>query len=278
MEKTIQTDSPIEYVDYMKYPVAILAGGFGSRLSEETNLIPKPMVEIGGKPILWHIMKIYSHFGYKEFIIALGYKGNVIKDYFLHYLYSRADRMTLDIPGGIRSYSAQEEGWVVHLLDTGEKTQISGRIRRILEYTKETTLLTYGDGLANIDIDQLVRFHKSQGTLATVTAVNPPSRFGRIQFDYGYRLVKSFDEKPVGSDDEYINGGFFVFEPEILSLGEFKDDEIFERTYLPLLAKEGQLSGFIHNGFWQCMDTLREKQLLNDLWESGKAEWKVWDD
>lgn len=239
-----------------KPPVAILAGGKGTRLSEETCLIPKPMVEIGGKPILWHIMKIYAHYGFREFVIALGYKGEIIKDFFLS-------------PYWV-------DNWVVHLLDTGEETQISGRVRRILEFTKSTTMLTYGDGLANIVVPQLLEFHRYQSCSATVTAVHPPSRFGRLKLSPHNDHVIDFAEKPL--DDEWINGGFMVLEPSILTYGPYRDDEIFERVYLPRLAEEQELASYTHHGFWQCMDTIREKQILNSLWESGNAPWKVWND
>lgn len=236
----------------MKPPVAILAGGKGTRLSEETTVRPKPMVEIGGKPILWHIMKIYAAYGYTRFIIALGYKGEMIRDYFMF----------------------RSGDWDITFLDTGLETQISGRVRRILQHTGETTMLTYGDGVADINIDKLLVHHREAKTLATVTAVQPPSRFGRIKFLPGSNLVSSFDEKPL--DEEYINGGFFVLEPEILDLGEYRDDEIFERIYLPKLVQSKQLSGYLHTGFWQCMDTIREKELLNDMWDKGEAKWKIW--
>ncbi len=236
----------------MKPPVAILAGGKGTRLSEETVVKPKPMVEIGGKPMLWHIMKIYATYGYTRFIIALGYKGDMIREYF----------------------SFRSGDWEVTCLDTGEETQISGRVRRILQHTGETTMLTYGDGLADIDVDKLLEFHRFNKTLATVTAVRPPSRFGRLQFHSSSNLVSAFDEKPV--DGEYINGGFFVLEPDILDWGRYGDDEIFERVYLPKLAEARQLAGYIHTGFWQCMDTIREKELLNKMWEKGDAKWKIW--
>lgn len=259
-----------------KPPVAILAGGRGTRLSEETNLIPKPMVEIGGKPILWHIMKIYAHYGFKEFVIALGYKGEIIKDYFLHYEYTSASHMEIDLRKGGQYHSECVEDWIIHLLDTGEESQISGRVRRIMELTKTTTMLTYGDGLANIDIQQLLDFHRSQKRFATITAVHPPSRFGRLQLSNDKECVTAFDEKPL--NDEWINGGFMVLEPDILTYGPYRDNENFERMYLPRFAEERELSSYVHKGFWQCMDTIREKQILNSLWETGSAPWKVWND
>jgi len=243
----------------MKPIVAILAGGLGTRLTEETIIKPKPMVEIGGKPILWHIMKTYAHYGFNEFVIAAGYKGETIHDYF------ESDP------------EVTQEDWIVTILNTGLDTQISGRIRRILEHTKDRTFLTYGDGLANINIKDLLWFHKYQGKMATITVVRPPSRFGQVFFDQrDGKTITKVDEKPL--QGSYINGGFMVLEPEILTVGDFADDEIFEQVYLPKLAEMGQLNGYIHDGFWQCMDTIRERDILNEMWETGNAKWRVWHD
>lgn len=239
-------------------PVAILAGGLGTRLSEETDIKPKPMVEIGGQPILWHIMKIYAHYGFKEFIIALGYKGDYIKDYFMQ--------------------NKPPHDWRVHLLDTGEATQISGRVRRILQFTCTTTMLTYGDGLADVNVAKLFKFHQAHQGMMTITAVRPPSRFGRVWFAEDKVTICNFDEKPLSAGEEFINGGFMVADPKMLLEFDLGDDEIFERVYLPRLASRRQLVGYVHNGFWQCMDTIREKQLLNEMWATGDAKWKVWND
>jgi glucose-1-phosphate cytidylyltransferase len=264
----------------MKPYVAILAGGLGTRLSEETIIKPKPMVEIGGKPILWHIMKIYSHYGFNRFVIALGYKGEVIKDYFLNYPFTEAKQVNVNLCLGEKSHSECNERWDITLLETGQDTQISGRVRQIMEFTKDTTLLTYGDGLADINICDLMEFHHRQGKIATITAVCPPSRFGRVVFSPDGVSIDEFDEKPVegGEYGDYINGGFMVLEPDILKLGPYADDEIFERVYLPRLARKHELAGYVHSGFWQCMDTIREKQMLNQMWENKKAKWKVWND
>jgi len=241
----------------MKPIVTILAGGLGTRLTEETIIKPKPMVEIGGKPILWHIMKTYAHYGFNEFVIATGYKGEVIEDYFTAY--------------------CKEPTWKVQVLPTGGDTQISGRIRRILERTKDRTFLTYGDRLANINIKDLLWFHKYQGKMVTITVVRPPSRFGQVFFDQrDGKTITKVDEKPL--QGSYINGGFMVLEPEVLTIGDFADDEIFEQVYLPELAEMGQLNGYIHDGFWQCMDTIRERDILNEMWETGNAKWRVWHD
>ena len=251
----------------------ILAGGLGTRLSEETSLKPKPMVEIGGYPILWHIMKIYSVYGIREFITALGYKGEIIKGYFTNYHNLNTD-ISVDISSGkIKRYNSHDENWIVHLLDTGVDTQTGGRIKRAMQFAGgERVMATYGDGLANINISELLKFHKSHGKLATLTAVRPPSRFGAIDFS-GDQVV-DFREKPqVG--EGWINGGFFVLEPEVAGYIE-GDDMPFERYPLETLSKEGQLMAYRHDGFWQPMDVIREKQLLEKLWQSGNAPWKVW--
>jgi glucose-1-phosphate cytidylyltransferase len=253
--------------------VAILAGGLGTRLSEETTLRPKPMVEIGEQPMLWHIMKIYAAQGFTEFVMALGYKGEVIKDYFVNYRY-RAQSLTVRLKSGeITVHDGGGEDWTVHLVDTGADTQTGGRVRRVAEFIgNEPFMLTYGDGVANVDIRKLLECHRGHGKLATVTAVRPPSRFGGIAFDGD--LVREFTEKPqIG--EGWINGGFFVLEPGIAGYIP-GDGAIWEREPMERLAQDGQLAAYRHEGYWQPMDTLREKQLLLNLWTSGKAPWKIW--
>jgi glucose-1-phosphate cytidylyltransferase len=253
--------------------VVILAGGFGSRLSEETDIRPKPMVEIGRQPILWHIMKNYAAYGYKEFIIALGYKAEVIKDYFLKYYYLRNSFSIYLANGYVDVHEGEKEDWLVHLIDTGFETQTGGRIKRLAPWIgNETFMMTYGDGVANINIQDLVAFHRRHGKLATITAVRPPARFGGLSFEGN--LVAKFVEKPQISEG-WINGGFFVLEPRVVEY--IKGDEtLWEREPLEQLAEDRQLVAYCHGGFWQCMDTLRDVRLLNSLWESGKAPWKVW--
>lgn len=253
---------------------AILAGGLGTRLAEETEIKPKPMVEIGGKPILWHIMKIYAAYGFKEFVVALGYKGEIIKDYFINYHY-RARSLTVDLKSGNVTPHEQpnEEDWLVHLLDTGLESSTGGRIKKIAEFIgNEPFMLTYGDGVSDINISALLNFHRAQGKLATVTAVRPPARFGGINFN-GDR-VTAFAEKPqVG--EGWINGGFFVLEPGIT---KYIPDDVtpWEADPMENLAKDGELSAYRHDSFWQCMDTLREVQMLERLWRQGNAPWKIW--
>lgn len=254
--------------------VIILAGGFGTRLQEETTVKPKPMVEIGGRPILWHIMNIYATHGYREFIVALGYKGEVIKNYFLDYYYLR-NSLSIHLGNGrVDVHDAGREDWVVHLIDTGLRTETGGRIKRLAPWIgNETFMMTYGDGVANINIRELVEFHRRHGKLATVTGVRPPSRFGGLSFNGD--MVASFVEKPqIG--EGWINGGFFVLEPGVLDYIE-GDDTIFERDPLERLAQDGQLVAYRHDDFWHCMDTLRDVRLLESLWQEGNAPWKVWE-
>lgn len=251
----------------------ILAGGLGTRLAEESESKPKPMVEIGGQPILWHILRMYASHGFNEFLLALGYKGDVIKRFFLNYYYLR-NSFTVDLRANqVRLLSADCEDWVVHCCDTGLETQTGGRLRRLADQLRgETFMMTYGDGVASIDLQELVRFHKKHGKLATVTAVRPPSRFGGLEFDGDH--VASFSEKPqIG--EGWINGGFFVLEPEVL---DYLDDDstVFERAPLERLAADGQLVAHRHDGFWQCMDTLRDVRYLNSLCDGrAPAPWEV---
>jgi glucose-1-phosphate cytidylyltransferase len=252
---------------------AILAGGLGTRLSEESALKPKPMVEIGGRPILWHILKCYAAFGLTEFVIGLGYKGEMIKDYFVNYRH-HVRSLTVGLASGqITVHDGASEDWTVHLLDTGVQTQTGGRVKRMSEFIgDETFMLTYGDGLADLDFSKLLAFHRSHGKLATVTAVRPPARFGGLQFDGS--MVKEFTEKPqIG--EGWISGGFFVLEPEVRDYIQ-GDDTLFERGPLERLASDGQLVAFRHDRFWQSMDTLRDVRLLESLWADGRAGWKVW--
>lgn len=253
--------------------VVILAGGFGTRLQEETTIKPKPMVEIGGRPIIWHIMKHYAHYGFKEFFIALGYKGEVIKRYFLDY-YLLNGSMTISLSNGdVRMHNKECEDWIVHLMDTGLQTLTGGRVKRLEPWLKdETFMVTYGDGVSDIDLHNLLRFHRSHGRLATVTAVRPPARFGGLIFDGD--LVAEFTEKPqIG--EGWINGGFLVFEPGVFKYLE-GDNTSLEADALERLAADGQLAAYRHDRFWQCMDHLRDACLLQSLWESGNPPWKVW--
>lgn len=251
----------------------ILAGGLGTRISEETHLKPKPMIEIGGKPILWHIMKIYSAYDINEFVVCCGYKGYLIKEYFANYFLHMSD-VTFDMSSNsMQIHQRYAEAWKVTLVDTGEDTMTGGRLKRVAEYLgDEDFCFTYGDGVGTVDIGKIVAFHKDHGKHATVTAVQPPGRFGAL--DIQGTTVRSFAEKPHG-DGAYVNGGFFVLNPNVIDLIE-SDDTVWERTPLELLAKDGQLQAFRHDGFWQPMDTLRDKIYLEDLWQSGKAPWKVW--
>jgi len=255
--------------------VVILAGGLGTRLSEETDIRPKPMVEIGGKPILWHIMKIYSHYGFNDFIICLGYKGYYIKEYFYHYFLHNSD-VTFDFTKGNldrRIHNTNTEPWCVTLVDTGAETMTGGRIKRIKEYIgDETFMMTYGDGVSDVNIRSLLDFHNKNGRKATLTAVLPSGKFGALEMEN--EIVKSFQEKPKG-DGNWVNGGFFVLEPSVIDL--IKDDStIWEREPSEKLAKSGELNAYKHHGFWRPMDTLKDKNDLNFMWESGNAAWKVW--
>lgn len=254
--------------------VGILAGGAGTRLQEETTIRPKPMVEIGGKPILWHIMKLYAFYGHTEFVIALGYKGEIIKDYFVNY-YRRSRSLTVDLANGeVKTHNGDSENWIVHLLDTGVDTQTGGRIKRLADYIgNETFMLTYGDGVSNINLNDLLKFHHDHRKLVTVTAVRPPSRFGGISFNGP--LVTHFTEKPqIG--EGWINGGFFVMEPECANYIE-GDATLWEKEPMERLAQEGQLAAYRHEDYWQCMDTLRDVQLLNSMWKQNTSPWRVWD-
>jgi glucose-1-phosphate cytidylyltransferase len=249
--------------------VVILAGGRGTRLSEETHAIPKPMVSIGGRPILWHIMRHYAAFGLTDFVVACGYKGYVIKEYFANYLTHECD-LAIDLgTGSVEVISQHPEDWKVTLVDTGEATMTGGRLRRLSSLLDETFLLTYGDGLADVRVDDLIDYHRRSGGLATVTAVHPPPRFGALEMRDG--MVTSFREKPFASQDR-INGGFFVFEPAMLPLLT-GDDCVLEADPLATLASRGQLAAYEHDGFWQPMDTLRDRDELIRLWESGEAPW-----
>jgi glucose-1-phosphate cytidylyltransferase len=252
----------------------ILAGGYGTRISEETHLRPKPMVEIGGKPVLWHIMKIYSAHGIDDFVVACGYRGYMIKEYFANYALHMSD-VTIDLRGGngLRVHQSSAEPWSVTLVDTGEDTGTGGRLRRLRSYLgDEDFCFTYGDGVSDVDIRKLIEFHKERRTLATVTATQPPGRFGVITMSES--KITGFDEKPQG-DRAWVNGGYFVLSPKALDYIA-GDDTMWEREPMERLAHEGQLSAFIHRGFWQPLDTLRDKNLLNELWAGGKAPWKKW--
>lgn len=252
----------------------ILAGGLGTRISEETHLKPKPMIEIGGKPILWHIMKIYSHYGVNDFVICCGYKGYLIKEYFSNYFLHMSD-VTFDMKDNhVEIHKKQAEPWRVTLVDTGENTLTGGRLKKIYDYVKndESFCFTYGDGVSNVNIRNSIDFHQQQKCLATVTAVLPPGRYGALQLENG--RVSRFIEKPRG-DGGLINGGFFVLSPKCLDLIE-DDQTSWEAKPLTQLAEMGELSAFEHHGFWQPMDTLREKNMLEELWLSGQAPWKVW--
>lgn len=251
----------------------ILAGGLGTRLSEETTVRPKPMVELGGKPVLWHIMKIYAHHGIHDFVVCLGYKGYVIKEYFANYFLHMSD-VTFNLRSNeMKVHHNTSEPWTVTLVDTGDATQTGGRLRRVRDHVgDETFCFTYGDGLSDVDVRALIAFHREQKTRATLTAVQPAGRFGVI--DIEEEKIRAFQEKPAG-DGSWINGGFFVLEPDVFSLIE-GDDVAWEREPLEQLARRGELSAFKHSGFWHPMDTLRDKTYLEGLWQADAAPWKVW--
>jgi len=251
----------------------ILAGGLGTRISEETHLKPKPMVEIGGRPILWHVMKIYSAHGINDFVICVGYKGYIIKEYFANYFLHMSD-VTFDMQHNrMEVHQKNAEPWRVTIVDTGEQTMTGGRLRRVQTYlADEAFCFTYGDGVGDIDVRELVAFHRRMGRAATITAVQPPGRYGALAMDEG--IVKQFQEKPQG-DGAWINGGFFVLERKAIDYIA-DDDVVWERGPLESLARDGQIAAYQHQGFWQPMDTLREKNLLEELWASGQAPWKIW--
>jgi glucose-1-phosphate cytidylyltransferase len=252
----------------------ILAGGLGTRISEETHLKPKPMIEIGGKPVLWHIMKMYSHYGINDFVICCGYKGYVIKEYFANYFLHMSD-VTFDMVNNrMEVHQQKAEPWKVTLVDTGDETQTGGRLRRVAQYLhgEEAFCFTYGDGVSDVNIGEVIRFHKAQKVKATLTATLPQGRFGALDIE-GYK-IRAFKEKPKG-DGAMINGGFFVLSPSVIQLIK-GDDTVWERGPLETLAEQGQLAAFQHGGFWQPMDTLRDKVYLEELWAGGRAPWKVW--
>lgn len=254
--------------------VVILAGGHGTRLSEETENKPKPMVEIGGRPILWHIMMIYAHYGFKDFVIALGYKGEIIKKYMMDYCALCSD-LTVNMKNGVVELNKENSvDWTVELIETGLNTKTGGRIKRLSPCLKnETFMLTWGDGVSDINVHELLAFHKSHGKLATLTAVRPPARYGHLDLDGD--IIEEFSEKPQ-TREGWINGAFFVLEPGVFDYID-GDDMMFEKEPLKNLAKDRQLMAYRHTSFWQCMDTLREKYILSDYWQSGKAPWKIWE-
>ena len=257
--------------------VVILAGGLGTRISEETVIKPKPMIEIGGKPIIWHIMKIYSNYGYNEFVVCLGYKGHLIKEYFINYFLYNSD-ITVELEKNVLDvHFTNSESFKVTLVDTGLDTNTAGRIKRIQKHVQdETFMLTYGDGVSNINIEELVKFHRSNGKLATLSTIQLPGRFGNIEVD-DKGVVTKFQEKPEG-DGVWINGGFFVLEPGIFKYLEGNMDTIqWEKKPLIEIANDGQLTSYRHDGFWKCMDAMRDKIELEELWESNNAPWKIWE-
>jgi glucose-1-phosphate cytidylyltransferase len=256
----------------------ILAGGYGTRISEESGVRPKPMVEIGGKPVIWHIMKIYSSHGINDFIICCGYKGHMIKEYFANYSLYNSD-VTFDMrKSSMEIHKNNTEPWRVTLIDTGLNSMTGGRLKRVKDYIgDETFCMTYGDGVSDINIEEAIQFHKKQGSLATLAAVQAPGRFGVFNLHAEENKINSFQEKPkANADMPWVNGGYFVLEPKVIDYIE-NDGTTWEREPLEMLAKDGQLSAFRHAGFWQPMDTLRDKHVLEDLWQTGKAPWYVWD-
>jgi glucose-1-phosphate cytidylyltransferase len=255
--------------------VVILAGGVGTRLAEETEIKPKPMVEIGGKPILWHIMKHYSHYGFKDFIIALGYKGDYIKKYFMDYASLNSD-ITINMKTGkVKKKNESDEDWNIQLVDTGIESLTGTRIKKLQPYIgKETFMMTWGDGVSDVDLNKLLAFHKSHGKLVTLTAVHPPARFGHLDIKNGQ--IKEFSEKPQTKEGR-INGAFFVLEPGVFKYIPREGNIQWERGPMQKLAQDGQLMAFEHDSFWQCMDTLRDKKVLEDLWAAGNAPWKTWE-
>lgn len=251
----------------------ILAGGYGTRISEESGVRPKPMVEIGGKPVLWHIMKIYSCYGINDFIICCGYKGHVIKEYFANYFLNNSDVTFNMSDNTMKVHKTETEPWSVTLVNTGYNTMTGGRLKRVGDYIgDEAFCMTYGDGLSNVNIAELIHFHQSNGKLATLTAVQQPGRFGAFTLSSEETSINHFQEKPDGSEMPWINGGFFVLEPEVIRYID-DDSSIWEQQPLEILARSGQLSAFRHTGFWQPMDTLRDKNVLEELWQTGKAPW-----
>jgi glucose-1-phosphate cytidylyltransferase len=255
--------------------VVILAGGHGTRISEESAIRPKPLVEIGGRPIIWHIMKIYAHFGLTDFVVCCGYKGTMLKQYFRDCLLLSGE-VVFDFRNHETTWVRQEhEPWRVTLVDTGDATMTGGRLRRVRHLLDETFCLTYGDGVSDIPIDELIEFHRRGGLLATVTAISPPGRFGTLQIDPADRLVHGFREKHL-ADSGLINGGFFVLEPDVIDFVD-GDSTVWEQEPMQRLVEAGQLQAYVHDGFWQNMDTLRDKQILEERWTTGSAPWKVWD-
>lgn len=253
--------------------VIILAGGFGTRLSEETSIVPKPMIEVGNRPLLWHLMHSFSTYNYNEFIVALGYKSEVIKRYFLHFSELHSNLEINLANGTVNTQQNHQEDWKISLIDTGGETMTGGRLFQLRDKIKGRFIFTYGDGLSNIDIDKLVEFHSSHGKLATVTAVKPVSRYGLLRLKCDNQ-VSSFAEKP-DYGNELINGGFFVLEPEVIDYID-GDNTVWEREPCERLVREGQMMAYHHKGFWQCVDTLHELRLLRELWDTGKADWKTW--
>jgi len=260
----------------MNMKVVILCGGRGTRLKEETEFRPKPLVEIGEKPILWHIMKTYAHYGFNDFILCLGYKGEMIREYFLNYEIKNND-FTLQLGNGkVKVYNkSREENWRITFVDTGERALTGARVKQVEKYVDEDSfMLTYGDGVADVRIDKIIKYHQKQGRIGTITGVHPPSRFGELSLN-GNRIVE-FNEKPQVKEG-FINGGFFVFQKEFFRYLKNDDDCYLEKEPLEKLVADNQLSAYLHNGFWQCMDTQRELDILNQLWTTGKAPWKVWE-